>query len=74
MQGYTYQNLQDLGFNYVLADYQVMDDDYIKEQGFDREKVLAKIKSQQTKAINETALISYVIMGMKALNDNISKL
>ncbi|KAL4463808.1 hypothetical protein ABPG74_005745 [Tetrahymena malaccensis] len=52
LQGYTYQNLKECGFNYVISDQQTMTDDFLQKQ--------------------ETAMIPYVIMGIKALNQNIT--
>lgn len=69
--GFTYQDLDKNGFKYVLSDQQIMDDDYLDKQGIDKEKIKERIKSQQLKTISESAMIPYVIMGIKALNEKI---
>ncbi|KAL4436489.1 hypothetical protein ABPG74_003055 [Tetrahymena malaccensis] len=73
IQGYTYQNLLECGFDYVLQAKQIMSDQYLEQKKFDKEKVKESLKAQQTKTINETAMIPYLILGIKGLNEKIEQ-
>ena len=50
-----------------------MDDNYLDKQGIYKEKIKERIKSQQLKTIQETAMIPYLVMGIKALNQKIEE-
>ena len=41
-QGYTYQNLEECGFSYVISDTNLMSDAYLTEKGIDKAKLLER--------------------------------
>ena len=45
-----------------------MSDDYLAENGIDKQKILEKQERNKKLTIGESAMIPYVIMGLKALN------
>ena len=51
MLGYTYQDLEKCGFNYVITDSTVMDDAYLESQGITKEKVKQIIDENKQKTI-----------------------
>ena len=51
-----------------------MNDNYLEENGIDKQKVLEKQERNKKLTIGESALIPFLIMGIKALNTNLSEL
>lgn len=47
-----------------------MNQKYLDEKGIDLEKVKERQKQNHKKTIGETQMIPYVIMGIKAMNEN----
>ena len=50
-----------------------MSDDYLSEKGIDKEKVKEKQERNKKLTIGESAMIPYVIMGIKAIDQNRQK-
>lgn len=73
VQGYTYQNLEKLGFSYVTSDANIMDDEYLKKNGIDKEKVLERQAENKKLTINEAAMTPYLIMAFKAMHTNMQR-
>ena len=47
---------------------------FLEENGIDKQKILEKQERNKRLTIGESAMIPYVIMGIKALNSNLSAL
>ena len=47
-----------------------MSDDYLEENGIDKQKILEKQERNKRLTIAESAMIPYVIMGLKAMDQN----
>ena len=51
-----------------------MSDNYLEENGIDKQKILEKQERNKRLTIGESAMFPYVIMGIKALNSNLGAL
>lgn len=69
-QGYTYQNLQECGLSYVTSDANLMSDIYLASKGIDKQKVLERQQQNKKLTINESSMIPYLVMGIKAIEQN----
>ena len=57
----------------MASDINIMNDNYLAENGIDKQKVLEKQERNKKLTIGESAMIPYVVMGIKALNTNLEK-
>ena len=57
----------------MISDRKILSDDYLEENGIDKQKILEKQERNKKLMIGESAMIPYVIMGIKVLNTNLEK-